>query len=77
MNTLPPKRLSPQQVMDKWSRVTELKRRMRPLVRKLMADAANAEDGHEFNRQRLELIALDPASITLGPYPWDATEKIV
>ena len=62
----------------KWDRVTLLKRQMRPLVRKLMSGEANAEDGHEFNRKRAELLALDRASITLGTYPWDdPTERIV
>ena len=46
-------------------------------MRRLMAGNASAEDGHEFNRLRLELIAIDAATITLGPYPWDESERIV
>ena len=66
-----------EQIAAKWMAVTELKRQMRPLVLKLMSGRGSPEDGDEFNRQRAELIALDPTCITLGPYPWDETEKIV
>jgi hypothetical protein len=55
----------------KWERVTEIKRGMRPLVLRLMGGTPQAGDAEEFNRLRLELLALDSSAIMLGPYPWD------
>jgi hypothetical protein len=56
----------------KWERVTTIKRGMRPMVLRLMEGKPQPGDAAEFNRLRLELLALDPSATMLGEYPWDA-----
>lgn len=67
-------------IVQKWDKVSALKRTMRPLVLKLLSNdtqECSQETIDEFNRLRAELIALDPLATNLGPYPWDKNATII